>query len=97
MDTEVEFFHKTFAGKDPKALMDHIEKMASGEAQFFPMTLSLVYGKLARKVLARPTAPEPSLGKSPGTDDGFAGPTSPFMRQWLSTLNQIPPPTHRPP
>lgn len=35
MEMEVKFFHKKFPGKDPKPLMDHLQKLASGEAPFF--------------------------------------------------------------
>ena len=50
MDLEIKFFHETPV-QDPKLLVDHIHRMASGEAPFFPATLGLVYGTLAKKVL----------------------------------------------
>jgi hypothetical protein len=49
LDMEIEFFHERFADKDPKLLIDHIERMASGGTLFFPTTLSLVYDKLFEK------------------------------------------------
>ncbi|KAF9642810.1 hypothetical protein BDM02DRAFT_3273313 [Thelephora ganbajun] len=55
MDMEIQFFHENFTEKDPKLLMDHIQRMASGEAPFFSTTLSLVYGKLLEKAFTQPT------------------------------------------
>lgn len=46
MKMEIEFFDKNFIGRDPKSLMDHLRSVASGEASFFPNTLSLAYDKL---------------------------------------------------
>ena len=56
MDTEIDIFLENFTDEDPESLMDHIQRMSSGEAPFFPTTLSLLYGKLAEKS-AGPTAP----------------------------------------
>ena len=56
MDMEIQFLLKNFTEKDPKLLMDHVRRMASGEAPFFATTLSLVYGKLVEKVFTRPTS-----------------------------------------
>ena len=49
MEVEVEFLHKSFPGKDPKLLTDHMRRVASGEASFFPNILSLVYDMLIEK------------------------------------------------
>ena len=61
MEIEIEFFHKNFTKKDPKSLTDHIQRMALGEAPFFPAMLGLVYGKLFRKTLAPPVVSESSF------------------------------------
>jgi hypothetical protein len=49
LDMEIQFFHEMITEKDPKLLIDHIERMASGGTPFFPTTLSLVYDKLFEK------------------------------------------------
>jgi len=54
---EIQFLHEQFTEKDPKLLMDHIQRMASGEAPFFPTALSLVYDKLIEKAFARHIPP----------------------------------------
>jgi len=64
MDMEIQFFHDNFTQKDSKLLMEHIQRMASGEAPFFPTTLSLVYDKLVQKALAQPVPSGSGLGKS---------------------------------
>ena len=56
MDTEIDIFLENFTDENLESLMDHIQRMSSGEAPFFPTTLSLLYGKLAEKS-AGPTAP----------------------------------------
>ena len=56
MEIEIEFFHKNFTKKDPKSLTDHIQRMALGEAPFFPETLGLVYSKLFRNSFPQPAA-----------------------------------------
>ena len=58
---EVQYFHKKFPGKDPKPLMDHIQKVASGEVSFFPNVLSLVYDKLFEKSFPKDTPSNPSI------------------------------------
>ena len=64
---EIEFLHGNFTEKNPKLLMEHIQRMASGEAPFFSTTLSLVYDKLVERVFTQPVvsspSPSPSLGK----------------------------------
>jgi len=49
LDVEIQFLHEQFTGKYPKSLTDHIQKMVSGEAPFFPATLSLVYDRLVEQ------------------------------------------------
>lgn len=56
-DIEIEFLLRNFTEKNPKLLMEHIQKMASGEAPFFSATLSLVYDKLVERVLTQPISP----------------------------------------
>lgn len=55
MDVEVEFLQQIPTEWHSKLLMDHIQKMESGEAPFLPMTLSLIYSTLVRKALPQPT------------------------------------------
>ena len=62
MEMKIKLFHKTFAGRKSKSLMDHIQRMASGDAPFFPATLSLVCSALVRKVLLLPITSGPGLG-----------------------------------
>ena len=64
MDIEVQFLHENFTEKDPKLLMEHIQRMASGEAPFFATTLSLVYDKLVERAFARFIPSGSGLGKS---------------------------------
>ena len=51
---EIQFLHESFTEKDPKLLMEHIQRMASGEATLYAATLSLVYDKLVERAFARP-------------------------------------------
>ena len=64
MDMEIEFLHKSFTDKDPKLLVEHIQRMADGEAPFFATTLSLVYDKLVEKAFAQSIPSGSGLGKS---------------------------------
>ena len=71
---EINFFLKVFTKKKPESLMDHIQRMSSGEATFFPLTLSYLYSKLARNVFTQPIASGSSLRKSAQTgDQGVTG------------------------
>lgn len=63
MDMELEFLHKNFTEKNPKQLIEHIQRMASGEAPFFSATLGLVYDKLIERVLVQPIAADSGPGK----------------------------------
>ena len=67
IDLEVQFLLENFTEKDPKFLMEHIQRMASGETPFLPSTLSLVYDKLIEKVFVRSTATGAGPGKPAGT------------------------------
>ena len=42
MEIEMEILDKNFTEIDPKSLTDQIQSVASGEAPFIPVTLSLV-------------------------------------------------------
>lgn len=59
---EIQFLHENVVEKDPKLLIDRLQKMASGEAPFFPTTLSLVYDKLVEKAFTKHTP----FGPGPG-------------------------------
>jgi len=54
---EIQFLHETFTEKDPKLLIDHIQRMVSGEAPFFPATLSLVYDRLVEQTFPKNVSP----------------------------------------
>ena len=88
---EIKFFHKTFTEQNPKPLMEHMQRMASGEAPFFPATLSLVIGTLARKVLPRPITSGSRLGKSREVWDQSVAETAPAITPSSSTPNVDPP------
>jgi len=49
LDMEIRFFHERVIEKDPKLLIDCIQRMASGEMPFFPTTLSLAFDKFVEK------------------------------------------------
>jgi len=46
-----------FIGKDSKSFMDHIQRMASGEAPFFSTTLSLVYDRVVERLFTKRVPP----------------------------------------
>ena len=62
---EIEFFRGNLTEENPEFLMEHIQRMASGDAPFFSTTLSLVYRKLFEKVFPLPFAPVQGPRKSP--------------------------------
>ena len=62
MDMEIQFLHEKFTEKDPRLLIGHIQRMASGEAPFFATTLGLVYEKLVEKAFSRPVPSGSGLG-----------------------------------
>ena len=89
MDAEVEFLHKSLAKQNSKKLlMEHIERMASGEAPFFPTTLSLVYDTLVEGYFPQTTTSGPHPGKSPG-DQGVTNSTN----QATNSTSQVNPPS----
>ena len=59
---ELQFFRERAAEMDPKLLIDHIQRMASGEAPFFSTTLSLVYDELVEKSFTEHTPSDPGPG-----------------------------------
>ena len=61
---EIQLLHDNFTEKDSKLLMEHIRRMASGEAPCFATTLSLVYYELVEKVFPRSVPSVFGLGKS---------------------------------
>ena len=67
MTMEIEFLNSNFTEKNPKLLMEHIRRMASGGAPFFSTTLSLIYDKLVEKAFPQTIATGSGLGQSPGT------------------------------
>jgi hypothetical protein len=87
---EIKLFHEFFTGQNPKSLMDHIQRMASGEAPYFPATLSLVYGTLAKKVLLPPIASGSGSEKSGETRDKGVVEPVPTIQTSNSTPNVDP-------
>jgi hypothetical protein len=67
MDLETQFLLENFTERNPKLLMEHIQRMASGETPFLPGTLSLIYGKLIDKFFVQSTSTGSTLGKSTET------------------------------
>ena len=78
MDMEIEFLLKSFTEKDPKSLVEHIQRMACGEAPFFSTTLSLVYDKLVERAFAQSIPSGSRLGKSAEVQS-VVDPCSPFQ------------------
>ena len=84
-DMEIEFFHERFTEKDPELLIDHIERMASGEAPFFPTMLSLVYDRLVEKTFPKhvPSSLAPSSptlrAPAPTSTSTIASPPTPVV------------------
>ena len=74
---EIQFLHETFAGKEPKLLMDHIRRMGTGEAPFFSTTLSLVFDRLVEKTVALSVPSGSCLGKSTEIQNTVAHTTLP--------------------
>ena len=62
MEMELKFFRRNSTEQNPRSLVDHIQKMKSGEAPFFPATLGLVYDTLFSKVFPQPVASGSGLG-----------------------------------
>ena len=53
MDLEIQFLLEHLTEKNPRLLMDQIQRMASGEAQYFSATLSLLYDGLVKRAFAQ--------------------------------------------
>jgi hypothetical protein len=60
----IEVLHRNLTKEDPKLLMDYIQSAASGDAPFFPTTLSLVYDKLIGKEF-----PQVGTGSDPDSEE----------------------------
>jgi len=90
LDMEIQFFHERVTEKDPKLLINHLQRMASGEAPFFPTALSLVFDKLAETAFQKRTPFGPASG---GYTEGerLVRPT-PLPKASTSTSNIPPPP-----
>ena len=99
MEMEVEFFYKNFTEQNPKLLMDHIRRMASGEALFFSTTLGLIYDKLVERTFVQPAASGSGPVKSGETGDQSATCTPTTQAQGSSTNVNSPsdPSTNLPP
>jgi hypothetical protein len=87
MDTEMEFLRRGFTQRNLKSIMDHVQRMAAGEAAFFPATLSLIYGELFQKALSEPATSGSLLGRPGG--ESVAG-SAPAVRPRNSTVIQRP-------
>jgi len=91
---EIQFLHEQFTEKDPKLLIDHIQRMASGEAPFFSTTLSLVYDKLVEKAFTQQTSPGSRLEKSTGGQSVTTAPplqpSTPASGIGLSPTSSVP-------
>lgn len=79
LDLEIRCLHETFSEKDPKSLMEHIQRMASGEALLFPTTLSLVFDELVERAFTKHIP----FGSNPGKftwGQSVTAPTPPPLR-----------------
>jgi hypothetical protein len=97
MDAEVEFLHRNFTEKNPKLLIEHMQRMASGDAPFFSATLSLVYDKLIERVFAEvmPTGSGPGKSTEAAPTTKTLNPTASVLSP--STTNSSLPPSQPPP
>jgi len=88
LDMEIQFFRETVNEMDPKLLIDHIQRMASGEAPFFSTTLSLVYDKVVEQAFTEHTP------FGPGPDDCTEGESlvHPTPPQASTPTSNVPPP-----
>ena len=77
MDMEIQFLHETFTGKEPELLANHIRRLGTREAWFFPTTLSLVFDRLVEKTVARSVPSGSGLGKSVKIQDTVVHTTLP--------------------
>lgn len=93
MDMEIEFLFRNFSETNPKAFMEHIQRMASGEAQFFPKTLSLVYDNLAERALTQPTTSGPGSGNPTETENQTVAEPTPTTQAPDITVNADSSPT----
>ena len=89
---EIQLLLERFAQKDPKSLMEYVEKMASEEAPFFSTTLSLVYDKLVENSFPKRTFGSVS-GKSAGHQSAFHRAPPPHV---LTSTSSVAPPITSP-
>jgi len=61
LDMEIRFLHERFTQRDPKFLVDYAQRVASGEATFFPATLGLVYDELVEGTFRKHTSSSSGL------------------------------------
>jgi len=64
---EIQFIYENFTEKDPKPLIEYIQRMASGEAPFFAKTLGLVYDGLVGKAFSKRILPDSGPGSQGAT------------------------------
>jgi len=88
LDMEIQVFHEKVTEFDPKWLIDRIQRMASGEAPFFPTTLSCVYDELLEKAFAKCIP----FGPGPGGCDEGESLIHPAPPQASTPTSNIPPP-----
>ena len=74
---EIQFFHERVTEKDPKRLIDSIQRMASGKAPFFPETLSLIFDRLVEKAFTKRTIFGPGPGGCTAGESQNFTPTPP--------------------
>jgi hypothetical protein len=84
---EIQFLHENFTEKDPGLLKDHVQRMASGEAPFFPATLGLVYHRLIENVSPKHTPP--GFGSSNVTRGQKLTNPTPTHQRSTSTSNAV--------
>lgn len=93
---EIRFLHERFTENFPQSLTDHIRRMASGEAPFFPATLGLVYDRLVEKAFSKVTPFDSAHGGFTG-GQGTISPSLPLQASTStpsfasSSHSQVPP------
>jgi len=88
---EIHFLDERATELDPKLLIDHTQRMASGEAPFFPTTLSLVYDKLIEKSFTNRTPFDPGPGGCT-KGESLIHPSIPLSQALASTCSILPAP-----
>ena len=88
MEMEIEALCQNFAKKDPKLLVGYVRSAASGEVPFFPVTLSLVYGKLAGT--AFPKGSSDSNPENPREGLTITTTPNPFQASGIASVTALP-------